>query len=57
MEKRKQGRPVTGIVYKPFSIAVTDEQLAKIKFIADQERRSVAFIVRGMIDDALLVEK
>lgn len=56
-EKRRQGRPATGRKHKPLSIAVTDEQLAKIKFIAARDYRSTTFVVREMIDKALSAEK
>ena len=54
MEKRKQGRPATGRVHKPVSIAITDEQLDELKFMAATQDKSVASIVRGMIKNSLL---
>ena len=56
MEGNKRGRPATGRIHKPLSIAVTDEQLDELKFMAATQDKSVASIVRGMIKNSLLAK-
>ena len=49
----KRGRPATGRRYKTSSVQMEPEQWAEVATIAAAQSRSIAFVVRDLITQAL----